>query len=137
MKETMSYAIALRRMALAGSFALATGLVPGAVLAQVETPELVIVQGSNPPSLDAMTTSSQASRNINMNIYETLYGFSDAIKPIPILAEGVKISDDPPSGGVPGVRDAMMGRCATPSTTRRRRPVASSPSAAPTIWSPT
>ena len=94
MKETMSYAIALRRMALAGSFALATGLVPGMVLAQVETPELVIVQGSNPPSLDAMTTSSQASRNINMNIYETLYGFSDAIKPIPILAEGAKISDD-------------------------------------------
>ena len=33
-------------------------------------------------------------RNINMNIYETLYGFSEDIKPIPILAETLDISDD-------------------------------------------
>jgi peptide/nickel transport system substrate-binding protein len=52
------------------------------------------VQGSNPPSLDAMATSSQASRNVNMNVYETLYGFSERIVPIPILAEGVRVSPD-------------------------------------------
>ena len=56
--------------------------------------EFVFVQGSNPPSLDAMSTSSQASRNINMNIYETLYGFDEHQQPIPILAEGVHVSDD-------------------------------------------
>jgi peptide/nickel transport system substrate-binding protein len=55
---------------------------------------LVVGQSSNPPSLDAMVTTSQASRNITMNIYETLYGFSEDIRPIPILAEGVDISDD-------------------------------------------
>ncbi len=63
-------------------------------LAQTEGGELIAVQASNPPSLDAMSTSSQASRNINMNIYETLYGFGEDITPIPILAEGVEISDD-------------------------------------------
>lgn len=75
---------------LAGLLA-ATGL---PALAQTRGGEGIVVQGSNPPSLDAMSTSSQASRNVNMNIYETLYGFSDAITPIPILAEGVEISDD-------------------------------------------
>lgn len=67
---------------------------PAPIQAQVMGGEIVVVQGSNPPSLDGMSTSSQASRNINMNIYETLYGFSEDIKPIPILAEGVEISDD-------------------------------------------
>jgi peptide/nickel transport system substrate-binding protein len=55
---------------------------------------VVVVQGSNPPSLDAMTTSSQASRNITMNMYETLYGYGADVAPVPILAEGVEISAD-------------------------------------------
>ncbi len=63
-------------------------------MAQVKGGDIIVAQGSNPPSLDAMVTSSQASRNINMNIYETLYGFSEDVKPIPILAETVEISDD-------------------------------------------
>ncbi|MBP0438380.1 ABC transporter substrate-binding protein [Tianweitania sediminis] len=41
-----------------------------------------------------MVTSSQASRNITMNIYETLYGFDDKIQPAPILAESVEVSAD-------------------------------------------
>jgi peptide/nickel transport system substrate-binding protein len=81
-------------LAMAGTISLAAPLIEMGALAQVKGGDVVVVQGSNPPSLDAMTTSSQASRNINMNIYETLYGFSDAITPIPILAEGVEISDD-------------------------------------------
>ncbi len=84
----------LKAVAAAAALALAAVLVPAPVLAQVKGGELIVVQGSNPPSLDAMSTSSQASRNINMNIYETLYGFSEDIKPIPILAEGVEISED-------------------------------------------
>ena len=83
-----------RTLAMAGTVALTSALMATSALAQVMGGDVVVVQGSNPPSLDAMSTSSQASRNVNMNMYETLYGFSDAIQPIPILAEGVEISDD-------------------------------------------
>jgi peptide/nickel transport system substrate-binding protein len=62
--------------------------------AQTKGGNLIIAQSSNPPSLDAMVTSSQASRNITMNIYEPLFGFDENIRPIPILAEGVDISAD-------------------------------------------
>jgi len=72
----------------------ASALVPAGAEAQVAGGELVFVQSSNPPSLDGMATSSQASRNITMNIYETLYGLAEDFSPIPILAEGVEISDD-------------------------------------------
>ncbi len=84
-----------RRTLLAGTAltVLATAA-PFEARAQVKGGSLTFVQGSNPPSLDAMVTSSQASRNINMNMYETLYGFSEDVKPIPILAETVDISDD-------------------------------------------
>jgi len=81
-------------MATTASLAFATPFAQHSAQAQTMGGDVTVVQGSNPPSLDAMTTSSQASRNVNMNIYETLYGFSDAIQPIPILAEGVEISDD-------------------------------------------
>jgi peptide/nickel transport system substrate-binding protein len=74
--------------------ALAAVLPAGSAFAQVAGGELVVAQGSNPPSLDAMVTSSGASRNINSNVYETLYGFDENVVPIPILAEGVNISDD-------------------------------------------
>jgi peptide/nickel transport system substrate-binding protein len=84
----------LRALTMTSVFALATVLPGGSALAQVMGGELVVVQGSNPPSLDAMATSSGASRNINMNVYETLYGFDEKVVPIPMLAEGVTISDD-------------------------------------------
>jgi peptide/nickel transport system substrate-binding protein len=84
-----------RAITVASVLALSAGALGApAAHAQVQGGELIFVQGSNPPSLDAMVTSSQASRNINMNIYETLYGFSEDIRPMPILAEGVEISDD-------------------------------------------
>ena len=79
-------------MALLGASVLA--LSAAFVAAQTKGGDLVVVQSSNPPSLDAMVTSSQASRNINMNVYEQLYGFSEKVEPIPVLAEGVTISDD-------------------------------------------
>lgn len=94
MKRQTSLKSFVGMLAMAGTVALAFGLMATSALAQVMGGEVVVVQGSNPPSLDAMSTSSQASRNVNMNIYETLYGFSGEIKPIPILAEGVEISDD-------------------------------------------
>jgi len=95
MRPRLQQAGLFRSLSITAALVLsaATLAAPGA-LAQVSGGELVFVQGSNPPSLDGMATSSQASRNITMNIYETLYGFSEDIRPIPILAEGVEISDD-------------------------------------------
>ncbi|HEY8594724.1 MAG TPA: ABC transporter substrate-binding protein [Devosiaceae bacterium] len=84
-----------RRTLLAGSaLTVVAAMAPIGVKAQVKGGNLTFVQGSNPPSLDGMVTSSQASRNVNMNIYETLFGFSEEVKPIPILAESLDISDD-------------------------------------------
>jgi peptide/nickel transport system substrate-binding protein len=83
----------IRILALSGVASIAA-LAPNAVLAQQAGGELVVVQASNPPGLDAMSTSSGASRNITMNVYETLYGFDEKVQPIPILAEGVDISED-------------------------------------------
>lgn len=79
---------------LAAVAAAFIGVSSGTALAQTAGGDLVVVQSSNPPSLDAMVTSSQASRNITMNIYEPLFGFSEKIQPIPILAESVEISAD-------------------------------------------
>ena len=76
-----------RVLTVTGALALSVAFFPSDALAQTMGGDVIVVQGSNPPSLDAMSTSSQASRNINMNIYETLYGFSEGVKPIPILAE--------------------------------------------------
>lgn len=84
----------LTRLAFAGAMAVGLAAAPVAALAQQFGGSLVVVQSSNPPSLDAMATSSGASRNVNMNVYETLYGFDENIQPIPMLAEGLTISDD-------------------------------------------
>lgn len=86
---------------LAAALAAFIGLSPMAGQAQTAGGDLVVVQSSNPPSLDAMVTSSQASRNITMNIYEPLFGFSENIRPIPILAESVEISEDGKSYRIP------------------------------------
>lgn len=85
----------IRRTLLAATTAVAfAGLSLSGAVAQTMGGDLVVVQASNPPSLDAMVTTSQMSRNITMNIFETLYGFSENIEPIPVLAKGVEISED-------------------------------------------
>lgn len=70
------------------------GLATTGAVAQQQGGDVIVAQNSNPPSLDAMVTSSQASRNINMNIYEALFVFDENVQPIPLLAEDVEISDD-------------------------------------------
>lgn len=84
----------IRRAFLAAAAGAFIGLSTAAGIAQTAGGDLVFVQNSNPPSLDAMVTTSQASRNITMNMYETLFGFSEDIRPIPILAKSVDISPD-------------------------------------------
>ena len=94
MANTTRIGASIRRALAGAAFVAAASMAAGSALAQVMGGDVVVAQSSNPPSLDAMTTSSQASRNVTMNMYETLYGFSDAVTPIPILAETVEISDD-------------------------------------------
>ena len=53
---------------------------------------MVIAIAQAPPSLDAQVTSAQAARNITLHIFETLYARDENAKPVPELAEGVKIS---------------------------------------------
>lgn len=85
---------ALRACVATGAFVAALAAFGPLAEAQTKGGNLIVAQSSNPPSLDAMVTSSQASRNITMNIYEPLFGFDGNIRPIPILAEGVEISED-------------------------------------------
>lgn len=94
MAKSCRVGAALRSFATGAVLASSVALWPSAALSQTMGGDLIVAQSSNPPSLDAMVTSSQASRNVTMNIYESLYGFDENIRPAPILAEGVDISDD-------------------------------------------
>ncbi|MDQ4088673.1 MAG: ABC transporter substrate-binding protein [Pseudomonadota bacterium] len=66
----------------------------GAAFAQKKAGDVVIAIAQAPPSLDAHVTSAQAARNVTLHIYETLYARDENAKPVPELAEGVKISED-------------------------------------------
>lgn len=94
MAINMRHNVLLRTLAAGAAVVAAHAVAPLAATAQTRGGDVVVAQSSNPPSLDAMVTSSQASRNITLNMYETLYGFDENIRPMPILAEGVEISDD-------------------------------------------
>jgi len=67
---------------------------PGTALAQRKGGDVVIAIVQAPPSLDAQVTSAQVARNVTLHIYETLYARDEKAKPVPELAEGVKISED-------------------------------------------
>ena len=56
--------------------------------------DMVMAQQAQPPSLDAMTTFAQASRNITMHIFETLYTRGETGSVITSLASGCDISPD-------------------------------------------
>ncbi|MGG5817850.1 ABC transporter substrate-binding protein [Falsiroseomonas sp. HW251] len=79
-----------------GLTAGALGLSPLArpALAQGARGTVVMAQQAQPPSLDAQTTTAQASRNISLHIFETLFARDEAGNPVPDLAEGVDISAD-------------------------------------------
>ncbi|MCV9936340.1 ABC transporter substrate-binding protein [Boseaceae bacterium BT-24-1] len=73
--------------------AAALGGAQGA-LAQRKGGEVTIGISQAPPSLDAQITSAQASRNVTLHIFETLYARDENAKPVPELAEGVTVSPD-------------------------------------------
>lgn len=63
-------------------------------LAQGARGTVVMAQQAQPPSLDAAVTTAQASRNITLHVFETLFARDEAGNPQPDLAEGVDISAD-------------------------------------------
>lgn len=92
----MRFSELILRLCKVYCIAAASIVVLASTWAQAQTMggEMILAQGSNPPSLDAMTTSSEASRNINMNIYEGLVTVDQDVIPIPMLAENWSISAD-------------------------------------------
>jgi peptide/nickel transport system substrate-binding protein len=79
-------------MAALGAALLLT--VSEAAFAQSKGGNVVIGIVQAPPSLDAHVTTAQAARNITLHVYETLFARDQNAKPVPELAEGVKVSDD-------------------------------------------
>jgi len=85
----------IRRNLLAAlAIGACTVALPGASFAQKKGGDVVIAMVQAPPSLDAHVTSAQAARNVTLHLYETLYARDENAKPVPELAEGVKISED-------------------------------------------
>jgi peptide/nickel transport system substrate-binding protein len=86
-----------RDLGLAAAGAAAGSAVSGLArpaLAQGARGTVVMAQQAQPPSLDAQVTTAQASRNINLHVYETLFARDEAGNPQPDLAEGVDVSPD-------------------------------------------
>ncbi|MDB5846718.1 MAG: transporter substrate-binding protein [Rhodoferax sp.] len=81
-----------RRFGLACISALLLAAAP--VYAQKKGGDAIVAQQAQPPSLDAMTTSAQAARNINLQIYEGLFARSEKGETIPDLAESYTSSID-------------------------------------------
>jgi peptide/nickel transport system substrate-binding protein len=73
---------------------LAAALAAAPAFAQKRGGDVVVAQQAQPPTLDAMTTSSQASRNINLHIYEGLFARNEKGDTIPDLAESYSVSPD-------------------------------------------
>jgi peptide/nickel transport system substrate-binding protein len=85
----------IRRIFLAAFVIGAVALVaPMGAVAQKKGGDIVIAMVQAPPSLDAHVSTAQASRNVTLHVYETLYARDENAKPVPELAEGVKISED-------------------------------------------
>ena len=78
--------------ALAFGAVLATG--DPEALAQRKGGDVVVAMVQAPPSLDAHVTTAQVARNVVLHLYETLYARDENAKPVPELAEGVKVSED-------------------------------------------
>lgn len=56
--------------------------------------ELIVGASAGVPSLDQQTNTSSATRNVAMNIYETLVIRDENMNPVPDLAESIEASED-------------------------------------------
>jgi peptide/nickel transport system substrate-binding protein len=62
--------------------------------AQTKGGDIIFVQQSTPPTLDAMTSTEQAVRNVAMNIFEMLVALDEGANPVPDLAASFTESAD-------------------------------------------
>jgi peptide/nickel transport system substrate-binding protein len=84
-----------RRYFNRGLGASALALSVGApAIAQRRGGDCIVAQQAAPPTLDAVTSSAEASRNITLHIFETLLARDEAANVKPDLAEGVNVSTD-------------------------------------------
>ena len=83
----------LKFLHLALAAALAIGSAAPA-LAQKKGGDVVIAMVQAPPSLDPHATSAQASRHVNLHVFETLYARDENARPVPDLAKSVNVSAD-------------------------------------------
>ena len=84
----------IRRRTLTTGLLAATALPLPAIAQGKKGGDVVIGQQAQPPTLDAQTTTAQASRNISLHMYESLFTRDEVSNPKPDLAEGVDISAD-------------------------------------------
>lgn len=83
----------LRSLLLAGTVA-GCALVSGGASAQTRGGDLVYLQQSTPPTLDAMVSTEQAVRNISMHVFEMLVALDEGANPVPDLASDYTESVD-------------------------------------------
>jgi peptide/nickel transport system substrate-binding protein len=88
----------LRRRTFTKGLAASTAL-PLPAIAQTAGPgrkggDVIVAMQAAPPTLDAMATTAQASRNISLHMFESLYTRDENANPVPDLAEGMDIAPD-------------------------------------------
>src|SRR5690606_17075940 len=66
----------------------------GAAGAQQAGGTVVLAQQAQPPSLDAATTSSEATRNFASHVFEGLFTRDEKAEVIPQLAAGYEVAED-------------------------------------------
>lgn len=84
-----------RRILLHGTAALAAlAVFAGPALAQKRGGDLVMAQQAQPPTIDGMTTTAQATRNISLHIWEMLITRDENANVVGDLATGWTVSPD-------------------------------------------
>ncbi len=77
-----------------GASAIAMSSLGAPAIAQRRGGDVIVATQAAPPTLDAVTSSAEASRNITLHVFETLLARDEAANVKPDLAESVDVSSD-------------------------------------------
>ncbi|MCC7283912.1 MAG: ABC transporter substrate-binding protein, partial [Acetobacteraceae bacterium] len=86
--------ISRRELAKSGVAVAAVSALARPALAQGARPNIMMAQQAQPPTLDGQVSSAQASRNVSLHLWETLFARDEKANAQPDLATGVDISAD-------------------------------------------
>ena len=86
--------ISRRELAKSGVAAAAVASLARPSYAQGARPNVMMAQQAQPPTLDGQVSSAQATRNVSLHLWETLFARDEKANPQPDLATGVDISAD-------------------------------------------